>query len=383
MSNSSSSNQTASTNQVNFSEHNVSGFYHDLQKKNRLMSVTLHPSTVTEDKGVTWTKVTEGIGKGDIKYRKEPIATAILKEDFTIAIANSWTDFNGGDTLNQIWNSVRPFAAYASYAAEHLQKMSDAGHELGDLGNTAVKFIENAIDTALPYVKKGVDYLNRSLVVQGSRFSYYGGTGTSFGNLAMKFTLFADWKEVSEGSYTYKTVHDQLIELNPYLMGKYVKWDGEDSNNSLNQFIGWQKPPGGFKADVKNVDNFVEGTLLLNFGGYYCIPNIVIRDAQFVFSKQMVKDPNKPNTISPLSCDVTLTLQPATKFSDVMLFDFCNGTYTSDDVKKIQDDLTAKLKAIQTKNEQIFGNVTPMVDSEIQRPEGSESMTDYDRPMFT
>ena len=72
MSNSSSSNQTASTNQVNFSEHNVSGFYHDLQKKNRLMSVTLHPSTVTEDKGVTWTKVTEGIGKGDIKYRKEP-----------------------------------------------------------------------------------------------------------------------------------------------------------------------------------------------------------------------------------------------------------------------------------------------------------------------
>ena len=356
MSNSSSSNQTSSTDNVNFSEHNVSGFYHDLQKKNRLMSVTLHPSTVTDDKGVTWTKVTEGIsGKGDIKYRKEPIAIAILKEDFTIAIANSWTDFNGGDTLNQIWNSVRPFAAYASYAAEHLQKMSDAGHELGDLGNAAVKFLENAIDTALPYVKKGVDYLNRSLVVQGSRFSYYGGTGTSFGNLAMKFTLFADWKEVSEGSYKYKTVHDQLQELNPYLMGKYVNWDG-DPNNSLNQFIGWQTPPGGFKADVKNVDNFVEGTLLLNFGGYYCIPNIVIRDAQFVFSKQMVKDHKKPNTISPLSCDVTLTLQPATKFSDVMLFDFCNGTFTSDDVKKIQDDLTTKLNAIQSKNKQVFGS---------------------------
>lgn len=346
---------------VSYDTLNISGFYHDLQKKNKLMSVTLHPSTilVSSEGKETWNSVTDGIGDGKskVKYRNEPIATAILKEDFTVAIANNWTDFSGGDTINQMWGSVKPFAAYAKYAAENLRSMQstvDEMEESGDssLESTAVKFINSAVDSVLPYVDKSTDYLNRALVVQGSRFSYYSGTGTSFGNLSMKFVVFADWKDK-----TFKTVHDQLNEIYPYIIGKYVDWDEENSSNNLNTFLGWQKPPGGFEADVKNVDNFIQGTLLLKFGGYYSIPNLVIRDAQLVFSKQMVKNPLDPNTISPLSCDVQLSFQAATKFSDEMLRKFVNGAYTADDVKEIQGTLSKGIEEVKKKNQELVNKI--------------------------
>lgn len=337
---------------VNYNSWYVSGFYHDLQKKNRLLSVTLHPSTITSDGGESWSKVTDGIGTGNVKYRKEPLATAILKEDFTVAIANSWADFQGGDQISQLFNSVKPFAAYAKYASEHLDIMSKKGHEAEKtLDGVAVKWINKAVDFVRPYLDKGVDYLNRALVVQGSRFSYYAGTGTSFGNLAMKFTIFADWKDG-----TFKTVHEQLAEIYPYIMGKYIDWDDSDKSNSLNEFLGWQTPPGGYKADVRDVDTFVEGTLLINFGGYYSIPNIVIKDAQLTFSKQMVKNPLLPFRISPLSCDVQLTLQAATKFSDRMLSNFVNGNYTTEDVTEIEKMLEENLRMVKNENGKLLGN---------------------------
>jgi hypothetical protein len=42
------------------------------------------------------------------------------------------------------------------------------------------------------------EFLNSSLVVQGSRFTIYQGTNTDFANLSMKFTLFSDWERVSD-----------------------------------------------------------------------------------------------------------------------------------------------------------------------------------------
>lgn len=355
---------------VTNSKNYISGFYHDIQKQNRLLSVTLHPST-EYIKGV-WKNVEAsnsilgrnnlGEGGGVIAYRKKPIATAILKEDFTVAISNTWTDFSGGDTLNSIWNSLRPFAGYAKYAAEKMGEMQKQQEDLDDdiLDSTAVRWITGGLNKILPYVKKGKDYLNRALVTQGNRFSYYAGTGTGFGNLAMKYVIFADWqKEIDPdtdketGNYKFVGVNEQLEELYPYMIGEYVPWDEKNKNNSLNEFIGWQKPPGGFEADVKNIDNFNKGTLLLNFGGYYCIPNIVIKDCQMVFSKQMVKNPTLPNKISPLSCEIQLTLQAATKFTDSMLRNFVNGKFTETNVEEIEEKLANNLNAINEENMKI------------------------------
>lgn len=351
------SNKKSVESNVNYSGSFISGFYYDAQKDNKLLSVTLHPNMVTSDGGVTWTKPTEVDDDGSkYPYRKEPIAKAILKEDFIVGIANNWMDFSGGDTINQIWNSLKPFAPYAKYAAEHLEEMARVGNEekaKGGFTGVVANLLNDMVNKFAPYVDKAADYLNRSLVVQGTRFSYYAGTGTSFGNLQMKYVIFGDWVNGK-----FLTVHDQLQELYPYILGKYVPWDTKNKDNMLNQFVGWQLPPGGFKADVKNVDIIQEGTLKLKFGGYYSIPNIVIKDAQLTFSKQMIKNPQPAegsNKISPLYCEVQLTLQPATKYTDISLKNFVEGKGTVSDIQEIEGALSDHLTNIKEQNQMLLG----------------------------
>lgn len=350
----------------------ISGFYYDIQKKDKLQSITLHPNQVTSDGGITWTNPTEETdGEGKYPYIKRPIASAILKEDFTVAVANNWADFSGGDTINQLWNSLKPFSPYVKFLGDNVKKMNAAADEARKNGNAAfesmvVDKIDKMIHKAEPYLDKAAEYLNRALVVQGTRFSYYAGTGTSFGNLGMKFIIFADWDE----SGVFKTVNDQLSELYPYIMGKYVPWDEKNKDNMFNEFLGWQKPPGGFYADVKSLDTVQKGTLKMKFGGFYSISDLVVKDAQLTFSKQMVKDPSNPNKISPLYCEVQITLQPATKYSDDSLRKFVSGAYTSEEVKEIETNLEFKLETIKSMNNALTGNssvadeVTPFNSSD-------------------
>ena len=213
--------------------------------------------------------------------------------------------------------------------------------------------LNNGLEEARKFIGKNGNYLNHSLVVQGTRFSYYAGTGTSFSNLNMKFTLFADYINGK-----FKTVHDQLDKLYPYIMGQYVNVNGSNKGGeakeagNLDEFFGWQKAPGGFKPDIKNIDKAIFGTLKLKFGSYYSIRNLAVRDAQISFSKQLVKKPANPNSndyskdgLSPLYCDVVLSFQPVTKFSDVALRTFVEGTTTEQGRGKLENDLNQPLTA--------------------------------------
>ena len=352
-----SNNKKSAESSVNPSNSFVSGFYYDAQKNNKLLSVTLHPNMITNDGGITWEKASGDLDEDE--YSMKPIAKAILKDDFVVGIANNWMDFSGGDTINQIWNSLKPFAPYAKYAAEHLYEMADTGNRMKEEGGftgVAAGIINDVVNTVAPYVDKASDYLNRSLVVQGTRFSYYAGTGTSFGNLQMKYIIFGDWIDGE-----FKTVHDQLKDLYPYILGKYVDWDQENKDNILNYFVGWQLPPGGFKADVKNVDIIQQGTLKLKFGGYYSVPNVVVKDAQLTFSKQMIKNPQPEvgsNKISPLYCEVQLTLQPATKYTDISLRNFVEGRGTKKDIQEIEGVLEENLTNIKEQNSMIVNGYT-------------------------
>lgn len=343
----------------------VSGFYYDTQKKNRLLSATLHPNMITKDGGNSWDPVPDKEAEDNdensslegktYKYRKKPIAKAIIKDNFVVAVANNWTDFSMGDQITQMWNSLKPFAPYAHFAADKLRQIQQANDELEEEKDPTIdsfiyQLMNKAVNFVTPYVDKAGGYLDRALVVQGTRFSYYAGTGTSFGNLSMKYHIFADWIDGE-----FKSVNDQLEELYPYAMGKYVDWDEKNKKNSFNEFVGWQKPPGGFQTNVKSLDTVQQGTLKLKFGGYYSISNIVIKDAQFTFSKEMVKDPTNPNVISPLYCEVQLTLQPATKFSDVSLKKFITGTYMKTDIEDIRSTLNSNLNSIKNQNDILLG----------------------------
>lgn len=332
--------------------NDIKGFYYDIQKNNPLTSVTLHANRKLNENN-EWIDISES-EKDEAGYSKEALCTAILTEDFSISIANSWTDF-GGDPASQLWNDVvKPMAPYSDFLTGAIERMYDLQTDNPEAGGDSIAAgaLRKVVNHLHKYSKDAdtiSDYMNRSLVVQGTRFSYYSGTGVSFNNMGMKFTIFPEYNPAGD----FISIYDQLDKLHPYIMGQYIKEEkigdylenmGIDGSD-VKEFIGWQKPPGGFKADIKNVDNIQKGTLELKFGSFYSISNLVVSDAQYTLSKQMVKIPrlNKAPTLSPLSCDINITLKPVTKYSDARLREFIGGMYTNEDRRKTEEQLQKSL----------------------------------------
>lgn len=339
-------------------------FYYDQQLNNQITSVTLHPNTITTDGGISWGPATGEIDEDG--YRMKPIARAILSEDYQVAVSNIFSDF-GSDMLGNMFNQFKPYAPYAAHLVRMLNEMNNAEEEMengteeerrainSSVGKVANKFT-NIVYEGL---KDAPSLLNRNLVAQGSRFSYYSGTSTEFGNLSMKFTVFSDWDAYGD----FITVYETLEELYPYCFGKFVKALDDNGNvvgtsiggegsflgkekDLINQYFGWQLPPGGYQAMVKDIDQIQYGTLKLKFGTFYSLPNLVIENAQFNFSKQMVKYVNGDgeSDICPLYCDVILNFKVSSKFTDVAIKKFVSGESMEREKGVIETTLSSRLK---------------------------------------
>lgn len=370
-----------------------SGFYYNNQLRNELQCVSLHPNS--EFIGGKWEQAAGPLDSED--YRIKPIARAILSEDYQIAVANTWSQF-GDDEIGKAWNNIKPFAPYAG----HLAKMTgEMMNKMGEMEISENKAVNSTIANGLKKVvgeiqnlsEKGAKVLNRSLVAQGARFSYYSGTGIGFGNLSMKFTIFADFiddkedlgynkssnsSSVSVGNVSFKTVDDQLKELYPYTMGEYTQGvvnsngeiegtqgtDGQniktgitgDAGEIINEFLAWELPPGGYEPDTKSIDTIQKGTLKLKFGAFYSLPNLVIVGSQFNFSRQMVKfwDGSK-NTLTPLYCDVVLNFKPVTKFSDDSLKRFISGYSMQQERASVNNALKEMIEYRKSDNKIFLG----------------------------
>lgn len=361
------------------SMENSGGFYYNNQLKNELISVSLHPNTETSDGGITWGPPSGAVDStpGEWPYRMEPLFRAILNEDYQTAISNSWSEF-GDDAIGNLFNQFKPYAPYLGHLSKSLKQMNATEEAMKATGDSAIsssfgKIMDTVTDVLQGVADDGSQILNRSLIVQGARFSYYSGTGVGFGNLTMKFTVFADWDD----NGNFLSVDSQLQPIYPYCFGKFVKLLDENGNvtgiegdstinktvqeldivqankDAINQYFGWQLPPGGFEANVKDIDICQKGTLKLKFGAFYAIDNLVISDAQFNFSRQMVKKWDSGaggNDISPLSCDVVLTFKPASKFTDNKLYQFINGSNMSDEREAMETILSTNLNRKKEEN---------------------------------
>ena len=390
-----------------------SGWYYDDQVNNVMTSVTLHSNMWWEtgedsDEGewVEWKKHgdvdddafvnlvgmrNEGTVYG---YGLDPIARSILTEDFNVSVYNTWTDF-GEDFLSGIWNQVKQVAPYVKNLSNSLDSFRESNSRVDPDNGFASKIfskVGNLIEGAADFISvpNAVQYLNKALVTQGTRFSYYGGTGFSFGNLGMKFTVFPKYEN---GEII--TVTEQMEKFYPYVIGKLepfelkVKAKGEtyDSANLLGEeykdLLQWQSPPGGFESELKNIDIIQKGTLKLRIGPHYCLTNLVCQEANFTFSKQMVKFPNPDNTynsnkVSPLFCDVALTLKPATLYSDIMMKKFVSGKGTYVDNKHNQSYRIRELTEDE-KNDFPAGTTIPsktieIIDTEYKRDTVNEQL---------
>lgn len=337
-----------------------------------------HPKGMAED------------GKTEIDlyfpYARESICNSILAENFKIGVTNTFSDM-GGDPISQLFNQNKaslPLMTEASKFISNIKKQTeDKKKTLSESGQlTKGKDGESWLD-GLEGFLKGLEgagklqstLLNRALVTQGARFSFYGGTAVNPENLTMTFTIFPSWKSPStSGLPQFVTVYDQLEIIMPYVIGDFVPisfggWKGSASdsklvsvlkdigntcNSVLSEFCSWQLPPGGFEAYPKDVDIVQKGTLKLRVGTLFAIDNLVITSCNFSMSKEMVKHPyvnwiTEEDYLTPAYCDVTLALKPITKYSKTSLLRFLRGEANSTDKFEVAGRMLRGMRAARAK----------------------------------
>lgn len=349
----------------------VHGFYYDQQMVNPLTTITLHPNQELNSDETEWQDVydpddedyatytdSSGNERTPPKYSRTPICTAIIQEDFQVSIANTFSDF-GGDPIGELWNSNKPMAPY----------LAEMAKGLGVIAEKTTNYIKSSGLKEDSYLTKGLgilanflgnvsertgnmsDYLSRSLVVQGTRFSYYSGTGIDFGNLQMKFTIFSQYVYDEENDdYIFLSVKDQVSKILPYVIGEFkavTEAGGGEVGKFISEFASWQMPPGNFAANMKNVDVVQKGTLKLKIGPYFAVENIVIGGCTLKFSKAMAKDPtDSEEAVFPMACEVELILKPVTKYSRKSLERFIYGDASTNSrvefVNKMKEDIDSK-----------------------------------------
>lgn len=373
----------------------VRGWYYDKQMNSPLTSATLHANMWWDAEGnggkgefINWDKISGDNGFGSHKnecdrdkyetligtakdacgYGLDPICTSILNEDFNIAISNTWSEF-GGDPIGEMWNNLRgPMSGVARPIIESLNTLfennrvakQNSGENISKVREwiqNGVDWIHGKLDTSRFNEADVVSFLNKALVTNGTRFTYYGGTGVAFGNMGMKFTVFPKWENGE-----FLDVQSQITKLYPYFIGQMESFEeatgvgtsqaGDSSaagtlKDAANRCFMFQKPPGGYLTEMSGIDLIQKGTLKLKIGSFYEITNLVCSDVMLNFSKNMVKNPTNQE-ISPLFCDVNITLRPSTKYSDKMLRAFVGGSDAArksmkEIIKKNLDDERQKL----------------------------------------
>ena len=351
---------------INNFEGTYSGFYYDQQLANPLMNVTLHPNTkyLGPKNGIDYWGHADNLepGTNEWRYSLDPIATSILSEDFSVDIVNTWSDF-GGDPIADMFNNQKTMAPYLADVAKSLHSISDqtkAENEKTGGNNKIYDVIGKVTEFIANNQEKQAKYLGRALVVNGTKFSYYGGTGINFNNITMKFTIFPKIE-----NNRFITVKEQIIDILPYIIGDYIPVT--EAGSFAKEFASWQLPPAGFTADIKSVDTVQKGTFKLRFGTYYSLDNLVINGCNFNFSKTMVKDPTvgagvytgTGQNITPMYCDVTLQLKPATKYSRNKLEEFINADDKASEelIKKTNGYLAANLEKIRAANKAAMANM--------------------------
>lgn len=340
------------------------GFYYDSQIEDPLLSISLHPNTVqgSDDKQDGWQQhpgphLEPTIGGDWDTYGKEPLARAIMTEDFIYSINNNFTDYDGGNPIENTFNSFKPYASILGTAAEGFKKGADMNKE-DNMGSWLVNQIGGMAETISPWLKKASNMLNNALFVQGTRFTYYSGTSFTFNNMELKFIAFSDW---INGGSTFQPVNEYIDKIKPYVMGIYhpVTTDllGTNADEFIQKYVGYQVPPAGFRMDTQNLNNVLRGTLRLNIGGMYAINNLIIKNMTVNLSKAQAKDPRlgMDGKTVPLYAEISLQLMPACSIVDKGFDAIINHKgVKSDIIDPVSQSYKAKMSEIKS---EIMGQI--------------------------
>ena len=347
------------------SEIRHTGFYYDAQLSDDSMIMSLHPSTYNN--GNEWVKFDEGYPvfySGEIThYSKIPIAVCLLNEDPTFSVSNRFTDFNGGNPIEDIFNSLKPYAPLAGKIAKGLGE-ADTDTKYG---GAVTDFLNNVAKKGQTFMSKAENYLNKALFVQGTRFTYYNGSDFSTSQMEMKFTKFSEYNNKGEFINVAEYIGDVLA---PYSFGRYrsLSDTGADKKSygggmlgtitkEIAEYVGVQSPPGGFRMDSKSLHNALFGTLRLNIGGVYAIENLIIKNLTFSFSRSQTKNPEKPGETVPLYADISITLTPAAMLTDNSMQKILAGDGLKTSMQTRASDNKTQLEKMKADRKSSFSSV--------------------------
>lgn len=355
------------------------------------------------------TSIDESIDKQDYDeegYSINPLLSTIMLDDFNVAITNDYSDF-GSDPLSQLWSTYKTSIPTSRFFSKIFTLMADNQDNMTEEQNAKVResFLGRGLMSMVNVVTKpnrwmtSFDkYKNASLMCQGSRFTFYNGTGVNFGTLGLRINIFPKWKN---GKFV--SVNKQIEELLPYAVGniepvdlsavktlansllkslnqteyeKLLKKENKSEidihanlKNLVSEYIKFQMPPAAYEPGMKYMDAVNKGTLKLRIGPYYSLSDLVINDLSLNFSRYMVKNPAADMTTttdkgeekrssvglheiadslySPLYCEINLALRPVSKFTSDKLKEFVSGAWRKSDIKYINKQLRDDLKNVQ------------------------------------
>lgn len=307
------------------------GFYYDSQLEDPYMSISLHANTkIVDGVWVTWPgekleKVSDSPHASE--YGVEPIARCIMSEDFSYSIANNFSDYNGGNPIESIFETFKPYAPILGKFGTALKESTSNVRKDGSYGSGAVGWFNELMGKASNIMNAASGYLNKALFVQGTRFSYYNGTSFNFNNMEMKFIVFSDYVNTDPNgdTWVFQSAEDYIKTLQPYVMGVYGPYNADFLSNSgvkgearefIAKYVGFQDPPGGFQMDTQSLNNTLKGTLRMNIGGTWAIDNLVIKGMNVNMSRVQAKHPEKEGETVPLYAEISLQLAPAAAIVD-------------------------------------------------------------------
>ena len=345
-------------------------------------------------------------------YAKEAICSAILNEDFRVNVSNNFSKL-GGDPLGEFINSAKSALPIMGEVSNFLKNIAKKTSETSEnwkkegKDTSAVDTLGKYLNMASGWTNVNKALMNRAIVFQGARFSYFGGTGVAFDNVALNYTMFPYWDTEDcddNGFPKFKTIYDQLEIILPYVIGDFVplvfsevvKTGSEskavsflkdiegEAKGIASSFGSWQLPPAGFEAAIKDIDVIQKGTLKLKVGSLYSIDNIVITSCNFTLSKHLIKHPqieaelenateNAAQYLTPAFCDVQLGLKPVSMASKNSLLRFIRGEGTVSDKRQVYINHQSNLAEAENRVKRAFEEKPlPLTNEQIKEVQGSE-----------
>lgn len=360
---------------------------------------------------------------GEYPYAKEAICSAILNEDFRVSISNNFSKLGGdplGDFINQAKSSLPIMENISEFLRSISKKTGETAEQWKKEGKETKRIttLGKYLNAAAGWTNMNKALLNRAIVFQGARFSYYGGTGVAFDNVALNYTIFPYWdtEDLDDNGFPkFKTVYDQLEVILPYVIGDFVpltfaevvktgkeskavtfmKMAEATAKDVASSFGSWQLPPGGFEAVSKDIDLVQKGTLKLKIGSLYSIENIIISSCNFSLSKHLIKHPqieakfpdpyrNAAQFMTPAFCDVQLGLKPVSMASKNSLLRFMRGEGNVSDKLSVYNTRNNNLDSLEQNLSNLFkkrfGGESALTQGQIKDLQENEGLKPYLNP---